>query len=62
MLLGALKARPMYVPGSRFIQRNIRAKAATLRAFSASVVLASPSRPDGPGYYIRRLRRSMQLA
>ncbi len=54
--------RPIHVQGSRLIQRNIRAKAVTLRAFSGLFVLASPTRPVGPGYYIWRLRRSMQLS
>src|SRR5438876_2931830 len=43
--LGALKARPMYVQGSILIHRNIRAKAVTLRAFSAQLSLL---RPPGP--------------
>ena len=47
LLLGALKARPMQVQGSRLIQRNIRAKAATLRAFSAQLSLLRPPGPLG---------------
>jgi len=62
MLLRALKARPMYVQGSRLIQRDIRAKAGHIPRFQHSVVLASPTRPVGPGYYIWRRRRSRQLA
>jgi len=41
--------------------RNSR-KGGHIARFQRSVVLASPTRPVGPGYYIWRLRRSMQLA
>jgi len=46
LLLGALKARSV-VQGSRLIQRNIRAKAVTLRAFSAQLSLLHPPGPLG---------------
>src|SRR6266566_4449902 len=36
-------------------------KGGHIARFQRSVVLASPTRPVGPGYYIWRLRRSIQL-
>src|SRR5437763_9878859 len=47
MLLGALKARPMQVQGSRLIQLEIRVKVVTLRAFSAQLPLLRPPGPLG---------------
>src|SRR5437879_9590065 len=47
ILLGALKVRPRHVQNSRLNQRNIRAKAVILRAFSAPLTLLRPPGPLG---------------